>query len=69
MGNGRYCDNCETYLNEKDYADYGSWSYTCPDCGFVYRHGHSVSKQLAEFNKKPMAVDGGHSKRLPKSVK
>ena len=43
MSNGRYCDNCETHLNDEDYVSYGSWSYTCHDCGFVYRHSSELS--------------------------
>jgi hypothetical protein len=47
--NGHYCDNCESHLNDEDYHGYGSWSYTCPDCGFVYHHGRPVGEQVAEF--------------------
>jgi len=50
MSNGRFCDNCETHLNDEDYVSYGSWSYTCHDCGFVYRHGLGVSEQTEKFN-------------------
>ena len=54
MSNGRYCDNCETHLNDEDYVSYGSWSYTCHDCGFSYRHGSAgVSEQVAKFNSRP----------------
>lgn len=60
MSNGRNCDNCETHLNDEDYVSYGSWSYTCHDCGFVYRHGSAgVGEQVAKFNSRPTkrAVD------------
>jgi hypothetical protein len=60
MSNGRYCDNCETRLNDEDYVSYGSWSYTCHDCGFSYRHGSAgVGEQVAKFNSRstPRAVD------------
>ncbi len=50
MNNGRCCDNCETHLNDEDYVSYGSWSYTCHECGFVYRHGLSVNEQVEKFN-------------------
>jgi hypothetical protein len=49
--NGRYCDNCESHLNDEDYVSYGSWSYTCPNCDFSYRHGSAgVGEQVAKFN-------------------
>jgi hypothetical protein len=54
MSNGRYCDNCETHLDDADYASYGSWSYTCPECGFCYRHDAAdVSEQVEKFNSRP----------------
>ena len=53
MSNGRYCDNCETHLNDEDYVSYGSWSYTCHECGFTYRHGLGVSEQVEKFNSRP----------------
>ena len=67
MSNGRYCDNCETHLDDEDYVSYGSWSYTCHDCGFVYRHGLGVSEQIEKFNSRstlravdpPSALVGG----------
>jgi hypothetical protein len=60
MSNGRNCDNCETHLNDDDYESYGSWSYTCHDCGFSYRHGSAgVGEQVEKFNSRPNAVDGG----------
>lgn len=48
---GRNCDNCDAYLNEEDYEEYGSWSYTCPECGFKYRHSIelSASEQVKKF--------------------
>ena len=64
MSNGRYCDNCETHLNDEDYVSYGSWSYTCHDCGFSYRHGSAgVGEQVAKFNSRPTkrAPDAGDS--------
>jgi hydrogenase maturation factor HypF (carbamoyltransferase family) len=49
--NGHYCDNCESHLNDEDYHGYGSWSYTCPDCGFRYSHSIElpVSEQVKQF--------------------
>jgi len=67
MSNGRYCDNCETHLNDEDYVSYGSWSYTCHDCGFSYRHGSAgVGEQVVKFNSRPTrrAVDEGDSAPL-----
>ena len=64
MSNGRYCDNCETHLNDEDYVSYGSWSYTCHDCGFSYRHGSAgVGEQVVKFNSRPTkrAPDAGDS--------
>ncbi len=47
---GRECDNCETSLGEDDFAQPGSWSYKCPECGFKYTHGgRDLSEQLAAF--------------------
>ncbi len=65
--NGRNCDNCESHLNDEDYVSYGSWSYTCPNCGFSYRHGSAgVGEQVAKFNSRPTprAVDEGESAPL-----
>jgi len=50
---GRNCDNCEAFLEDKDYVSYGSWSYTCPSCGFSYRHGLELLEQIYQFNKNP----------------
>lgn len=36
---GHECDACSWPLNEDDYVDASSWSYTCPHCGFKYVHG------------------------------
>jgi len=43
MNNGRYCDNCDHYLTEKEFVSYGSWSYECEECGFKYNHSSSLS--------------------------
>lgn len=49
---GRVCDNCKFPLEEKDYSNPGSWSYTCPKCGFYYNHADykSVDEQVKAFN-------------------
>jgi len=48
--NGHYCDNCQSHLEDKDYDAYGSWSYTCPNCGFRYVHGRGTAEeQVAEY--------------------
>ena len=48
--NGHYCDNCERHLEPDDYVSFGSWSYTCPSCGFLYHHGRkTAAEQVAEF--------------------
>ncbi len=54
MGKGRNCDNCETHLEDDDFESYGSWSYTCPDCGFKYSHSssYSVDEQIEKFLEK-----------------
>ena len=39
---GRYCDECGKTLSDDDYHGYGSWSYTCPKCG--YKYDHSIGK-------------------------
>ena len=53
MSKGRNCDNCECYLEEKDFESYGSWNYTCPYCGFEYIHSSSLSviEQVKRFLK------------------
>lgn len=50
--NGHNCDNCERDLADKDYERYGSWSYTCRNCGFKYIHSShkSANEQVDEFN-------------------
>jgi hypothetical protein len=52
MNNGRNCDNCEHHLSDEDFAGYGSWSYTCPECGFRYSHYSELTagEQVAEFS-------------------
>lgn len=54
MANGRNCDNCGTYLKEKDFESYSSWNYTCPECGFKYIHSLPISalEQVEYFLKK-----------------
>jgi len=47
-----YCDNCKHHLSPYDYASFGSWSYVCPDCGFIYLHGYGTpEEQVKKFNK------------------
>ena len=50
--NGRDCDNCGHHLEDDDYEGYGSWSYICPECGFVYRHSSKLTpdEQVNKFN-------------------
>jgi hypothetical protein len=50
---GHHCDNCEHPLEDKDYTGYGSWSYTCPECGFKYASSKDVTE--ARVNEAPMA--------------
>jgi tRNA(Ile2) C34 agmatinyltransferase TiaS len=54
MGRGHNCDNCDCHLESSDYDAYGEWSYTCPECGFRYRHfaQETAQEQVEEFNKK-----------------
>ena len=35
---GHKCDKCGKQLSNDDYESYGSWSYTCPKCGYKYEH-------------------------------
>lgn len=42
MKDGRHCDECGTYLNNDDFDKRGSWSYTCPKCGYRYIHGSPI---------------------------
>ena len=61
--NGRYCDNCENLLNDEDYAGHGSWSYTCPECGFRYSHSseYTASEQVNRFtHPAPVAEKAGN---------
>jgi DNA-directed RNA polymerase subunit RPC12/RpoP len=36
---GRKCKDCGTELSDEDFDEYGSWNYTCPECGTSYKHG------------------------------
>ena len=60
---GRNCDNCEAYLEDKDYKKSGSWDYKCPKCGFNYKHGVDLEKQLDKFN------DSDESKKVEDETK
>lgn len=48
---GHDCDNCGHNLSEEEYASYGSWSYTCANCGFTYNHNSelTISEQIDGF--------------------
>lgn len=45
---GHNCDNCDTHLEEKNYAGHGSWSYKCPRCRFQYSHNGTPAKEQIE---------------------
>jgi len=50
MTTGHSCDNCQHTLQADEFHGYGSWSYTCANCGFVYHHGRKTAReQVAEF--------------------
>ena len=42
ISKGRNCDKCGKHLSDEDYDKYGSWNYTCPKCGFRYKHGMNL---------------------------
>jgi DNA-directed RNA polymerase subunit RPC12/RpoP len=48
LNKGRECDNCGKSLKDEDYDRYGSWSYTCPKCGFRYLHGSKTAEEQVE---------------------
>lgn len=64
MADGRECAKCGHHLRDKEFKSYGSWDYTCRECGFKYNHSSYLSEdeQVVKYDKEQTEKEDAEDK-------